>query len=159
MQRTFSCSSLTLLELGMCILAWPQLVCTCRAVRSPPLPDVHLVLGARLMIFYDDFAKNGHVWEPPSNQPGWLERREGGLMQVLPRHALADPIEHIRQKVADIEDVCNTRTSQRCPANTRIDRERYYTYPALRLTQVLPGHPLADPKDETVSSIQRRTSL
>ena len=28
----------------------------------------------------------------------------------------------------------------------------YYTYPALRLIQVLPGHPLADPKDETVSS-------
>ena len=39
------------------------------------------------------------------------------------------------------------------------ERERYYTYPALRLIQVLPGHPLADPKDETVSSIQRRTSL
>ena len=37
--------------------------------------------------------------------------------------------------------------------------ERDYTYPALRLIQVLPGHPLADPKDETVSSIQRRTSL
>ena len=39
------------------------------------------------------------------------------------------------------------------------ERERDYTYPALRLIQVLPGHPLADPKDETVSSIQRRTSL
>ena len=39
------------------------------------------------------------------------------------------------------------------------ERERYYTYPALRLIQVLPGHPLADPKDETVSPIQRRTSL
>ena len=43
----------------------------------------------------------------------------------------------------------------------------YYTYPALRVIQVLPGHPLADSKDETVSSIslslslslQRRTSL
>ena len=32
------------------------------------------------------------------------------------------------------------------------ERERDYTYPALRLIQVLPGHPLADPKDETVSS-------
>ena len=39
------------------------------------------------------------------------------------------------------------------------ERERDYTYPALRQIQVLPGHPLADPKDETVSSIQRRTSL
>ena len=39
------------------------------------------------------------------------------------------------------------------------ERDIYYTYPALRLIQVLPGHPLADPKDETVSSIQRRTSL
>ena len=39
------------------------------------------------------------------------------------------------------------------------ERERDYTYPALRLIQVLLGHPLADPKDETVSSIQRRTSL
>ena len=39
------------------------------------------------------------------------------------------------------------------------ERERYYTYPALRLIQVLPGHPLADSKDETVSSLQRRTSL
>ena len=38
------------------------------------------------------------------------------------------------------------------------ERERDYTYPALRLIQVLPGHPLADPKDETVSPIQR-TSL
>ena len=26
------------------------------------------------------------------------------------------------------------------------EREKYYTYPALRLIQVLPGHPLADPK-------------
>ena len=26
------------------------------------------------------------------------------------------------------------------------EREKYYTFPALRLTQVLPGHPLADPK-------------
>ena len=25
------------------------------------------------------------------------------------------------------------------------EREKYYTYPALRLIQVLPGHPLADP--------------
>ena len=32
------------------------------------------------------------------------------------------------------------------------ERERDYTYPALRLIQVLPGHHLADPKDETVSS-------
>ena len=24
------------------------------------------------------------------------------------------------------------------------EREKYYTYPALRLIQVLPGHPLAD---------------
>ena len=39
------------------------------------------------------------------------------------------------------------------------ERERDYTYPALRLIQVLPGHPLTDPKDETVLSIQRRTSL
>ena len=39
------------------------------------------------------------------------------------------------------------------------ERERDYTYPALRLIQVLPGHPLADSKDETVSSLQRRTSL
>ena len=31
------------------------------------------------------------------------------------------------------------------------ERERDYTYPALRLIQVLPGHPLADSKDETVS--------
>ena len=28
------------------------------------------------------------------------------------------------------------------------ERERDYTYPALRLIQVLPGHPLADPKRE-----------
>ena len=35
-----------------------------------------------------------------------------------------------------------------------IERERDYTYPALRLIQVLPGHPLADSKDETVSSLQ-----
>ena len=34
------------------------------------------------------------------------------------------------------------------------ERERYYKYPALRLIQVLPGHPLADSKDETVSSPQ-----
>ena len=33
------------------------------------------------------------------------------------------------------------------------DRERDYTNPALRLIQVLPGHPLADSKDETVPSI------
>ena len=26
------------------------------------------------------------------------------------------------------------------------EREKYYTYPATRLVQVLPGHPLADPK-------------
>ena len=39
------------------------------------------------------------------------------------------------------------------------ETERDYTYPALRLIQVLPGHPLADSKDETVSSLQRRTSL
>ena len=40
------------------------------------------------------------------------------------------------------------------------ERDIYYTYPALRLIQVLPGHPLADSKDETVSSsLQRRTSL
>ena len=32
------------------------------------------------------------------------------------------------------------------------EREKYYTYPALRLIQVLPGHPLADSNDETVSS-------
>ena len=32
------------------------------------------------------------------------------------------------------------------------ERERDYTYPALRLIQVLPGHPLADAKDETVST-------
>ena len=38
------------------------------------------------------------------------------------------------------------------------ERERYYTYPALRLIQVLPGHPLADSKDET-GVLQRRTSL
>ena len=42
------------------------------------------------------------------------------LMQVLPEHALADSTEHIKQKVAAIEDGCNTRTSQHCPANTRI---------------------------------------
>ena len=37
-------------------------------------------------------------------------------------------------------------------ASTISERERDYTYPALRLIQVLPGHPLADSKDETVSS-------
>ena len=42
------------------------------------------------------------------------------LMQVLPGHALADSTEHIKQKVAAIEDGCNTRTSQHCPAITRI---------------------------------------
>ena len=42
------------------------------------------------------------------------------LMQVLPGHAPADSTEHIKQKVAAIEDGCNTRTSQHCPANTRI---------------------------------------
>ena len=41
------------------------------------------------------------------------------LMQVLPGHALADSTEHVKQKVAAIEDGCNTRTSQHCPANTR----------------------------------------
>ena len=39
------------------------------------------------------------------------------------------------------------------------EREKYYTYPALRLIQVLPGHPLADSKDETVSSLQRPNRL
>ena len=34
------------------------------------------------------------------------------------------------------------------------EREKYYTYPALRLIQVLPGHPRADSRDETVSSLQ-----
>ena len=29
----------------------------------------------------------------------------------------------------------------------------YYTYPALRLIQVLPEHPLADSKDETVKVV------
>ena len=38
-------------------------------------------------------------------------------------------------------------------------RERDYTYPALRLIQVLPGHPLADSKDETVSSLQAVTRV
>ena len=38
------------------------------------------------------------------------------------------------------------------PSKNQGERERDYTYPALRLIQVLPGHPLADPKDETVSS-------
>ena len=35
-----------------------------------------------------------------------------GLKQELPGHALADSFEHIKQKVAVIEDGCNTRTSQ-----------------------------------------------
>ena len=30
------------------------------------------------------------------------------------------------------------------------ERERDYTYPALRLIQVLPGHPLADPIDSWI---------
>ena len=47
----------------------------------------------------------------------------------------------------------------RVTVSVKRERERDYTYPALRLIQVLPGHPLADPKDEIVSSIQRRTSL
>ena len=38
------------------------------------------------------------------------------------------------------------------PSLQPLERERDYTYPALRLIQVLPGHPLADPKDVTVSS-------
>ena len=39
-------------------------------------------------------------------------------------------------------------------------REEYYTYPALRLIQVLPGHPLADSqKMKQCAAIQRRTSL
>ena len=42
------------------------------------------------------------------------------LMQVLPGHALADPIEHIKQEVAAIEYGRNPRTSQHCPLNTRI---------------------------------------
>ena len=63
----------------------------------------------------------------------------------------------------------NTETDTKCRAvdgeapyskhQRERERERYYTYPALRLIQVLPGHPLADSKDETVSSLQRRTSL
>ena len=35
------------------------------------------------------------------------------------------------------------------------EREKYYTYPATRLMQVLPGHPWQIPKDETVC-IKRR---
>ena len=45
-------------------------------------------------------------------------------------------------------------SEQIVPGRTERERERDYTYPALRLIQVLPGHPLADPKDEIVSSIQ-----
>ena len=47
-----------------------------------------------------------------------------------------------------------TRLWQEGERERERERERDYTYPALRLIQVLPGHPLADSKDETVSSLQ-----
>ena len=54
---------------------------------------------------------------------------------------------------------CRRRLFQGFWHNPLRERERDYTYPALGLIQVLPGQPLADSKDETVPSLQRRTSL
>ena len=43
-------------------------------------------------------------------------------------------------------DGCQSfRTIALCQERER-EREKYYTHPALRLIQVLPGHPLAEPK-------------
>ena len=78
-----------------------------------------------------------------------------GLTQVLPRHGLADPREvvvaaipkkNIVTRKQAPKEMEQRRQGQMLRSAGYVCGEKCYIYPALRLIQVLPGPPLAEPK-------------